>query len=75
MLAGPNLSTTHKNPESMGTTTAEPQTVPETKRRRADDVVLVENEAGPANEADALSRSLNWETLSKSQKAHWRKRN
>ena len=52
----------------MGTTTAEPLAVPEKKRRSADGVVSVENEAGPANETAAISRSLNWE------KALWRRR-
>ena len=44
MLAGPNLSATFGNTESMGTTSAEPQAVPE-KKRRSDGVVLVEDEA------------------------------
>ena len=44
MLAGSTLSATPGNSESMGTTTAEPQAVPEKKMRSADGVVLVENE-------------------------------
>ena len=74
MLVGPNLSATFGNSESMGTTIAEPQAVPEKKMRHADGVFLVENETGPANETAAISRPSNWETLSKSQKANWRKR-
>jgi hypothetical protein len=75
MLAGPNLSATPGSSESMGTTTAEPQAVLEKKRRSADGVVLVENEAGPAHETAATPRPSNWETMSHSQKANWRKRN
>ena len=74
MLAGSNLSATPGSYESMGTTTAEPQAVPEKKMRSADGVVSVENEAGPANETAATSRPSNWETFSPSQKRHWRKR-
>ena len=44
MLAGPKPSATFGNTESMGTTAAEPQAVPEKKMRRADGVVLEENE-------------------------------
>ena len=61
--------------ESMRTTTAEPLAVPEKKMRSADGVVSVENEDGPANKTAATSRPSNWETLSKSQKGNWRKRN
>ena len=75
MLAGPNLSATPGSSESMGTTTAEPQAVPEKKMRSADGVVSVENEAGSANETAVISRPSNWETMSHSQKANWRKRN
>ena len=61
--------------ESMGTTTAEPQTVPEKKMRSADGVASVENEAGPPTIiAAATSRPSNWETFSPSQKRHWRRR-
>ena len=75
MLAGPNLSATPGSSESMGTTTAEPQAVPEKKMRSADGVVLVENEEGPlTTAAAATSRPSNWETFSPSQKRHWRKR-
>ena len=74
MLAGPNRSATPGNYESMGTTTTEQQAVPEKKRRSADGVVSVENEAGPANETAAISRPLIWETMSHSQKALWRRR-
>ena len=75
MLAGPNLSATHGSYESMGTTTAEPQSVPEKKMRSADGVVSVENEAGPLTTVTAAkSRPSNWETLSPSQKRNWRKR-
>ena len=61
--------------ESKGTTTAEPQAVPEKKMRSADGVVSMANEEDPTNATAATSRSSNWETLSKSQKANWRKRN
>ena len=75
MLAGPNHSATHENPESMGTTTAEPQAVPETKMKQVDGALLVENEAGPPmTVAAAISRPSNWETFSPSQKRNWRKR-
>ena len=74
-MAGPNLSATPGNSESMGTTTAEPQAVPEKKMRRADDAVSVENEEGPTSAKAATSRPSNWETMSHSQKSHWRKRN
>jgi hypothetical protein len=74
MLAGPSLSATFGSSESMGTTTAEPQAVPEKKMRSADDALTVENEAGPANETAATSRPSNWETLSRSQNALWRRR-
>jgi len=68
MLAGPKLSATFGNTaESMGTTAAEPQAVPDKKMRSADGVVLVENEAGPANETAATSRPSNWATLTNSQ--------
>ena len=74
MLAGPKLSATFGNTaESMGTTAAEPQAVPDMKMRSADGVVLVENEAGTANETAAASRPWNWDTFSKSQKAHFRR--
>ena len=74
MLAEPNLSATPGNSESMGTTTAEPQAVPEKKMRNADAALTVENEAGPANETAATSCPSNWETMSHSQKALWRRR-
>ena len=74
MLDGSKLPMTFGNTESMGTTTAEPQAVPEKKMRRADGVSLVENEVGPAYETAATSRPSNWDTLSKSQKSKWRKR-
>ena len=75
MLAGSNLSATPGSYESMGTTTAEPQAVPEKKIRSADGVASVENEAGPPTiVAAATSRPSNWETFSPSQKRHWRKR-
>ena len=75
MSTRPNLSATPGSYESMGTTTTEQQAVPEKKMRNADGVVLVKNEAGPANETAAIPRPLNWETFSKSQKALWRRRN
>ena len=76
MLAGPNLSATPGSYEPMGTTTAEPQAVPEKKMRSADGVVSVENEAGPLmTVAAATPRPSNWETMSPNQKSHWRKRN
>ena len=65
MLAGPNLSATFGSYEPMGITTAEPQADPEKQMRSADGVVLVENEAGPANETAAISCPLNWETSRK----------
>jgi hypothetical protein len=74
-LDGSRLSVTFGNTESMGTTAAEPQVIPEKKMRRADGVSLVENEAesGPPTVA-AASRPSNWDILSKSQKSKWRKR-
>ena len=75
MSTRPNLSATTGSSESMGTTTAEPQAVPEKKMRSADGVVLVANEAGsPTTVTAAKPRPSNWETLSPSQKRHWRKR-
>ncbi len=59
----------------MGTTTAEPQAVPEKKRRRADGASSVESEVGPANETSATTRPSNWDDMSHSQKRNWRKRN
>ena len=44
MLAGPNLSATPGSYEPMGTTTAEPQAVPEKKMRSADDAPTAESE-------------------------------
>ena len=44
MLAEPNLSATFESSEYMGTTTAEPQAVPEKKMRSADDASSVESE-------------------------------
>ena len=72
-LAGSNLSATYGSAESMGTTAAEPQAVPEKKMRRADGVFLVEDEAGPANVTAATSRPSNWDTFSPSRKAHFRR--
>ena len=60
--------------ESMGIITAEPLEAPEKKMRRADGVLLVESEAGPSIETAATPRPLNWETMTKSRRAHWRKR-
>ena len=42
----------------MGTTTAEPQAVPEKKMRRADDAFSVENEEDPTSATTATSREL-----------------
>ena len=74
-LDGSRLSATFGNTESMGTTAAEPQAVPEKKMRRADGALSVESEAesGPPTVA-AASRPSNWDTLSRSQKSKWRKR-
>jgi hypothetical protein len=75
ILAGSKLSATFGNTaESMVTTAAEPQAVPDKKMRSADGVVSVENEAGPANETAATSRPSNWATMTNSQKSKWRKR-
>ena len=53
-LAGSKISAIFGNTESMGTTTAEPQAVPEKKKRRSDGVVLVESE----DEINASSSGL-----------------
>ena len=60
--------------ESMGMATAEPLEVPE-KKMRADGVLLDESVAASANETAATPRPSNWETMTKSQKAHWRRWN
>jgi hypothetical protein len=75
MLAGSKFSATFGNNESMGTTAAEPQVVPEKKMRRADGVSLVESQADPANEMAASSRPSNWASMTNSQKSHWRRKN
>ena len=68
MLAGPNLPANPGSSEYMGTTTEEPQVVPEKKMRIADGEVLVENEEGPLTTvAAATSRPSNWDAFSKSQ--------
>ena len=59
--------------ESMETAAAEPLAVPE-KKRRVDGVFLVESETDPSNETAANPHPSNWGTMTKSQKAHWRKR-
>ena len=60
---------------SMATNVAEPLAVPEKKMRRAEGELLVESEADPSNETAAIPRPSNWETLTPSQKAHWRRWN
>ena len=58
----------------MGTAAAESLAVPEEKMR-AEGALLVESEADPSNETAATPRPSNWETLTPSQKAHWRRWN
>ena len=58
-----------------GTATTETPTAPETKRARADDALLAESEAGGENEMAVTPRPSNWDTLTKSQKSNWRRRN
>ena len=41
---------------------------------RADDAPLVESETDPQNETTATPRPWNWDTFSKSQKSHWRRK-
>ena len=53
-LDGSRLSATSGKTESMGTTTAEPQVVPEKKMRRADGAILAENE----DETNAINSGL-----------------
>ena len=61
--------------ESMGINTAAQLEVSEKKMRRDDGVLFVENEAGSSIETATASRPSNWETLTPSQKAHWRRWN
>ena len=60
--------------ESMGTATAEPLEAPEKKMRRADDVLLDEIEVDSANETAATPRPSNYETMTRCQKANWRRK-
>ena len=74
-MIGSKLPATSGKTESMRTTTAEPQAVPEKKMRRADDAFSVENEADPPSKTAATSRPLDYTTnMTKSQKSKWRKR-
>jgi hypothetical protein len=58
--------------ESMGTDAAESLAVP-VKKMRAECVLLVESETDPSNETAATPRPSNWGTMTRSQKAHWRR--
>ncbi len=58
-----------------GTATTEMPTVPETKKARTDDAFSAESEAGTANVMAGTFRPSNWDTLTKSQKSNWRRRN
>jgi hypothetical protein len=58
-----------------GTATTETPTVPETKKARTDDAFSAESEAGTANVMAGTFRPSNWDTLTKSQKSMWRRRN
>jgi hypothetical protein len=58
-----------------GTATTEMPTVPETKKARTDDAFSAESEAGDTNETAVIPRPSNWDTLTRSQKSHWRRKN
>ncbi len=51
------------------------KTVPETKKARTDNAFSAESEAGTANITAGTFRPSNWDTLTKSQKSMWRRRN
>ena len=86
MLAGPNLPATPGSSESMGTTTEEPQVVPEKKMRSADDASSVESEKDLANEIAATALKPDracapgdvseevWAKMTYKQRKHWRQR-
>ena len=61
--------------DSMETTVNESLTSPEKKMRRAEGELLGENRAGSLSETAATPRPSNWDTMTKSQKSMWRRRN
>jgi hypothetical protein len=47
----------------------------DTVMARADDALSAESEAGDTNETAVIPRPSNWDTLTRSQKSHWRRKN
>jgi hypothetical protein len=73
-----NHEATMENPmalQSEGTATVETPAAPKTKKARADYSHSTKSEAATANVTAGTSRPLNWDTLTRSQKSHWRKKN
>ena len=72
------MSTRVKNvrkADSMETIVNESLTSPEKKMRRAEGELLGESSSGSLSETAATPRPSNWDTMTKSHKSHWRKRN
>ena len=53
---------------------AEPLAFHENKMRRVDDAFLVESETGPPTVAALTSRPSNWDSLTPSQKANYKRK-
>ena len=61
--------------QSEGTATAETPAAPKTKKARADYSHSTNSEAATANVTAGTFRPSNWDTLTRSQKSMWRRRN